>query len=64
MRVNHTVYNSPISDFLIDGKTFEIGGKKKGQTQIDDMKDGRMVKDDLATGHGIIIPLWYFGMNY
>ncbi len=30
MRVNHVVSNSPISDFLIDGKTFEIGGKKKG----------------------------------
>lgn len=31
MRVNQTVFKSPISDFLIEGKTFEIGGKKKGQ---------------------------------
>lgn len=27
-------------------------------------KNGRIVKDDIETGHGIIIPLWYFGMNY
>ena len=40
MRVNHTVYNSPISDFLIDGKTFEIGGKKKGQKQITEAEEG------------------------
>lgn len=44
MRVNHTVYNSPISDFLIDGKTFEIGGKKKGQKQITDAEEGYIVK--------------------
>ena len=32
--------------------------------QIEDVKNGRIVKDDIETGHGIIIPLWYFGMNY
>ena len=64
MRVNHTVYNSPISDFLIDGKTFEIGGKKKGQKQITEAEEGYIVKDDIETGFGNIIPLWTFGMNY
>ena len=64
MRVNHTVYNSPISDFLIDGKTFEIGGKKKGQKQITKAEEGYIVKDDIETGFGNIIPLWTFGMNY
>ena len=64
MRVNHTVYNSPISDFLIAGKTFEIGGKKKGQKQITEAEEGYIVKDDIETGFGNIIPLWTFGMNY
>lgn len=64
MRVNHQVFNSPISDFLIDGKTFEIGGKKKGQKQIAEAAEGYVVKDDLETGLGNVVPLWAFGMNY
>jgi len=64
MRVNHSVFNSPISDFLIDGKTFEIGGKKKGQKQITGAKEGYVVKDDIETGWENVIPLWAFGLNY
>lgn len=64
MRVKHSVFNSPSSDFLIDGKTFEIGGKKKGQKQIANAKEGYVVKDDIETGLGNVIPLWAFGMNY
>ena len=64
MRVNHQVFNSPISDFLIEGKTFEIGGKKKGQKQISQAEDGYVVKDDIETGFGNVVPLWAFGMNY
>ena len=64
MRVNHAVFNSPISDFLIEDKTFEIGGKKKGQKQISGAKEGYVVKDDIETGMGNVIPLWAFGMNY
>jgi hypothetical protein len=41
MRVNHAVFNSPISDFQIEDKTFEIGGKKKGQKQISEAKEQR-----------------------
>jgi hypothetical protein len=44
--------------------TFEVGGMKKGKRQIENVSDGIVVKDDIETGHGIIIPLWYFGMNY
>lgn len=56
---------SPISDFLIDGKyTFEVGGKKKKQCQLQDIADGYVVKDDIETGYGNIIPLWMFGMLY
>lgn len=56
---------SPISDFLIDGKyTFEMGGKKKKQRQLQDIENGYVVKDDIETGYGNIIPLWMFGMLY
>ena len=34
MRVVGDVMCSPVSDFLVDGMTFEIGGRKKGQKQI------------------------------
>ena len=64
MRVKQDITSSKVSDFTINGYTFEIGGHKKGKKQIEDVKDGRMVRDDIETGHGIIIPLWYFGMNY
>lgn len=64
MRVNNTVTSSKISDFAIDGKTFEIGGRKKGQKQIESAKEGYVVKDDIEYGYGNIIPLWLFGLNY
>lgn len=64
MRVNHAVANSPISDFLIEGKTFEIGRRKKGQKQIAEAAEGYIVKDDIETGFGNVIPLWAFGFNY
>ncbi len=30
---------SPVSDFEIDGKTFEVGGRKKGKKQIENVQD-------------------------
>ena len=55
----------PVSDFLIDGKyTFEVGGKKKRQRQLQSIENGYVVKDDIETGYGNIIPLWMFGMLY
>ena len=64
MRVNHSVFNSPVSDFLIDGRTFEIGGRNKGQKQIAEAEDGYVVKDGIETGFGNVVPLWCFGLNY
>lgn len=56
---------SPVSDFLIESKyTFEVGGKKKKQRQLQDIENGYVVKDDIETGYGNIIPLWMFGMLY
>ena len=63
-RVANEVISSPISDFEIDGKTFEIGGRKKEQKQIQDAAEGYIVKDDLENGYANTIPLWAFGLNY
>ena len=64
MREKQNVTSSKVSDFTIDKYTFEVGGRNKGKKQIEGIDNGRIVKDDIETGHGIIIPLWYFGMNY
>ena len=64
MRVVTDVINSRISDFEINGKTFELGGKKKGKKQIADAVEGYVVKDDIEFGSGNTIPLWAFGLAY
>ena len=64
MRVKNDVISSKVSDFMINEYTFEIGGKKKGKKQIEDVANGIVVRDDIESGHGIVIPLWYFGLNY
>ena len=64
MRVVSDVISSRISDFEIDGKTFEVGGKKKGKKQLSEAKEGYVVKDDIEFGSGNIIPLWAFGLLY
>lgn len=64
MRVTADVISSRISDFEIDGKTFEVGGKKKGKKQISNATEGYIVKDDIEYGSGNIIPLWAFGLTY
>ena len=64
MRVMNDIVSSPASDFEIDGKTFEIGGRKKGQKQIENVREGYIVKDDIETGYANVIPLWAFGLNY
>lgn len=64
MRVNQEVTSSLISDFQIGDHTFEVGGKSKGQKQLREATQGYVVKDDIEYGHGNIIPLWAFGLNY
>lgn len=63
-RVCNDVRSSDISDFEIGGKVFEIGGRKKGQKQIESADDGYIVKDDIESGYANVIPLWAFGLNY
>lgn len=63
-RVRNEVISSRESDFRIGQFTFEVGGKKKGKKQIEDIPNGIIVRDEIEIGHGIIVPLWMFGMNY
>ncbi len=64
MRVTEGVISSRISDFEIGGKTFEVGGKKKGKKQLAEAEEGYVVRDDIEFGTGNIIPLWAFGLTY
>lgn len=64
-RLLHTVVSSPASDFMLnDCYTFEVGGKSKKQRQIRGIENAYIVKDDIETGYGNIIPLWEFGLLY
>ncbi len=61
----HKVYLSKQADFLIDGKyTFEVGGKGKGQKQIEGVENAWIVKDDIELPMLKTIPLWMFGLLY
>ena len=64
MRVKHDVFASTVADFVIDDKTFEVGGRNKGQKQIKDIENGYIVKDDIEQGFLNIIPLWQLGLTY
>lgn len=64
MRVTTDVISSHVSDFEIEGKTFEVGGKNKGKKQIARANEGYVVKDDTELGAGNVVPLWAFGLTY
>ena len=60
----HDIIASKAADFQIGERTFEIGGKGKGQRQIASLPAAYVVKDDIETGYANVIPLWHFGMMY
>ena len=64
MRVMHKVVASKEADFVVGDYIFEVGGRKKGKKQIQDIPNGIIVKDDIEFGHGMTIPLWHFGLTY
>ena len=64
MRVGHDVIASPVSDFLIDDMTFEVGGKNKKQKQIQGIEKAYVVKDDIEPEYMNVIPLWQLGLSY
>lgn len=63
-RVRNNVVSSKISDFEINGVTYEVGGANKGRKQLEKAKKGIVVRDDIEYGYGDVVPLWTFGMNY
>lgn len=66
MRVGHFVSSSQVSDFEVDGMTFEIGGKNKGKKQLATLPLDKsfVVKDDVEYAFQNNIPLWMFGFVY
>ena len=64
MAVNHRVVASPVSDFIIDGHTFEVGGRNKKRKQVAALDDAYLVKDDIEYPYQRTLPLYMFGMNY
>lgn len=64
MSVMNDVISSKVADFTIGDDTFEVGGKGKGQRQIESVESGYVVKDDIESGYGNVVPLWAFGFNY
>lgn len=63
-RVRYDVTSSPVADFLINGHTFEVGGRGKSQRQLQGNPKGYIVKDDIETGYANVLPLWAFGLTY
>ncbi|MFD2963657.1 MULTISPECIES: ATP-binding protein [Olivibacter] len=64
LRVKHEVIASTVGDFQIGDMVFEIGGKTKSQKQLQGVKNGYVVKDDIESGFLNTIPLWQLGMTY
>lgn len=64
--VRHYITASPISDFEVEGYTFEIGGKNKSRRQLSniDPEKAYVVKDDIEHAANHTIPLWMFGFLY
>ena len=64
MKETHHVTSSKISDFEIDGITFEVGGKNKKGQQVKDAPIAYLVKDGIEYAVSNSIPIWMFGFVY
>ncbi len=61
----HKVQMPSQGDFYVnDCYTFEIGGKGKGQKQLEAIENAWVVKDDIEYPMLKTIPLWMFGLLY
>ena len=61
----HTTQYAKHGDLQVDGRyLFEVGGKKKGFSQIADLPESYVVADNIEIGYGNKIPLWLFGLTY
>ncbi len=66
--VLHEVALHPKTDFYVYHNqvqyAFEIGGKNKKKSQIQELDNAYLALDDLETGYAHQIPLWLFGFLY
>ena len=64
MKQKHSVYSSKISDFEVDGITFEVGGRNKSGKQLKEADKGYIVKENIEYAAGKNVPIWMFGFIY
>lgn len=64
LKDNYKVCSSKVSDFEIDGITFEVGGRNKTGKQLKEVANGYIVKDNIEYAAGSVIPIWMFGFVY
>jgi predicted AAA+ superfamily ATPase len=61
----HKVQLPKQGDFYVNNTyTFEVGGKGKGQKQLESLENAWVVKDDIEFPMLKTIPLWMFGLLY
>ncbi len=61
----HLVNYPEKGDFLVDSRyVFEVGGKNKSNTQLQEVPDSFRAIDGIETGFGNKIPLWLLGFLY
>ncbi len=67
--VNQTGYQNDVyytkqGDFVVNGITYEVGGRNKNSRQILNIENAYIVSDDLEIGINNKLPLWIFGFLY
>ncbi len=61
----HRVRVAKQGDFFVNETyLFEFGGKSKNRRQIAGERNAYVVRDDIESGLGDVIPLWMFGLLY
>ncbi len=58
------VFHNKQSDYEAKHFVYEIGGKNKTAKQIQGLKNGFLVKDDIGVASKGVIPLVFFGFLY
>lgn len=62
---SNIVFASKQVDFIVNNRySFEVGGKNKKQTQLRNIPNSYVVKDNIEIGNDNNIPLWLFGFLY
>jgi predicted AAA+ superfamily ATPase len=58
------IFHSKNGDFIVNGSTFEIGGKNKTRKQVKNIENSFLVKDAVFISRNGEIPLIFFGFIY